>query len=114
MNLDSVGVFLEERAKQGEPIFYSELARRFNLPPVTAAWNTHPLCEVFGSLDYQDQASGKPFRTALVVSKEKGVPGEGFFKTLSTLRGTPYPIRNELQKLQLWKEEFDRLASYYR
>jgi hypothetical protein len=30
------------------------------------------------------------------------------------LRGTPYPIRNAAQKFRLWKEEFDRLASYYR
>ena len=113
-DVSSIGTFLETRAKLGDPIFYNDLAKHFELPPVTAAWNMHPLCEIFDSLDYQDQAGGRPFRTALVISREKSIPGEGFFKTLSSLRGTPYPIRNAAQKFRLWKEEFDRLASYYR
>lgn len=112
--LSGIGPFLEERARQENPIFYNDLARDFGLPPVGEAWSSHPLSELFGSLDAQDHARGRPFLTALVVSREKGIPGEGFFKTLSALRGTPYPIRDETEKLRVWKEEFDRLVSFYR
>ena len=100
-SLSEIGPFLEERARQGAPIFYNDLAKPFGLPPVTEAWFSHPLCNVFATLDDADQAKGRPFRTALVVSRERGIPGEGFFKTLAELRGTPYPIRNEVGKLRI-------------
>jgi hypothetical protein len=109
-----IRTFLEDRARQGDPIFYNDLAKRFQLPPVTEAWFSHPLCELFGTFDREDHEKGRPFRTALVVSRDKGIPGEGFFKTLNALRGTPYPIRDELKKIKLWKEEFDRLVSFYK
>jgi hypothetical protein len=48
------------------------------------------------------------------VGKEKGIPGEGFFKTLNAVRGTPYPIRDQLKMIEVWKQEFDRLVSFYR
>lgn len=111
-----IGVFLEQRARSGPdmaPIFYNDLAQRFGLPPVTEAWLSHPLSELFGLLDHEDHAKNRPFRTALVVSREKGIPGDGFFKALNALRGTPYPIRDELKKIQIWKAEFDRLISFY-
>ncbi len=113
IDLNGIGPFLEERARQGSPIFYNDLATLFGLPPVGEAWLAHPLCELFGSLDTQDHASGRPFRTALVVSREKSIPGEGFFKTLNALRGTRYPLRDDLEKIRLWKEEFDRLIAFY-
>ena len=111
--LNQLGEFLENRAKRCEPIFYNELAMIFGLPPVTEAWSSHPLCELFDTLDVADQQAGSPFRTALVVGKQTSIPGDGFFKTLNRLRNTPYPIRDELKKMEIWKGEFDRLIDFY-
>jgi hypothetical protein len=61
-----VAKFLEEQARLGEPITYTQVIIHFpELPKLTEAWLSHPLCDMFG-LDAQDHAEGRPFRTAMV------------------------------------------------
>ena len=111
-----IGAFLEDRARRlggNAPIFYSDLAAQFGLPPVTKAWSTHPLCAMFGQLDEDDARLGGPLRTALVISKERNMPGDGFFKTFYRLRSLPRAPRTAPDKMRLYLNELDGLLSYY-
>jgi len=112
---DAVANFLENRAKLGRDralIFYNELASNLGFPPVDQFWASHPLCRIFDELDREDVEQSRPIRTALVVSKHRGVPGEGFFKTLALLRGST-PANKLPQQRQLWSKELDRVVAYY-
>src|SRR5437763_8153561 len=74
-------------AETNAPIFYNDLASTLGFPPVDQFWTSHPLCRIFDDLDRDDVAHRRPIRTALVVSKERKLAGEGFYKTLALLRG---------------------------
>ena len=90
-DLSKIGIFLEEHARQATPIFYNDLAKDFGLPPVGEFWSSHPFCDLFGSLDAQDYAQGRPFRTSLVVSRDKGIPGEGLRQGVEPPARDPLP-----------------------
>ncbi len=114
---DAIARFLEQRARlpRGQaPIFYNDLATEFGFPNVDDRWYAHPFCNIFGALDEDDQAHNRPFRTALVVSRERGVPGEGFFKMIQQLRGLRRPIAGDFEQMRVWREEFDRLLEHYK
>lgn len=112
-----VAAFLEERARNRPfneaPIFYGDLAAHFELPPVSEAWQTHPLCEIFDELDVDDAKKSRPFRTVLVVSKAHSIPGPGFYKTVARLRPQGNRIRTEPEKMQFFSDEMTRLLKYY-
>ncbi len=116
-DVDRVAAFLEARAKESHrdraPIFYNQLATELDFPSVDQYWLSHPLCGIFETLDVQDVESGRPLRTALVVNKEFGLPGEGFFKTMARLRGARKPATDVVQRMTLWTEELDRLLKFY-
>lgn len=62
-------------------LYYGDLVAEFeDLPPLNGAWSSHPLCQLFDELDREDAAMGRPFRTALVVSRKENLPGKGFFE----------------------------------
>ena len=76
-----IGRFLESRVRASgieAVIFYNELASHFDLPEVDERWQQHPLCKIFDDLDNEDAKNKRPFRTVLVVSRDKGRPGQGF------------------------------------
>jgi hypothetical protein len=109
--IKQVGQYLEEQAKLGEPITYSQVIKRFpDLPPLTAAWRSHPLCGIFGELDDEDNIKKRPFRTALVYAKETGRPGQGFFDTVTRMRNEPI-LKSEQDKV--WTEELKALIEHY-
>jgi hypothetical protein len=116
INFRDIGDFLEDRARSlGEdaPLFYSDLAAHFGLPPITDAWFTHPLSGMFEQLDQEDEQLARPFRTALVISKERSIPGEGFFKALVRIRGLRPPPRTEHDKMRLYLSELSNLLKHY-
>lgn len=111
-----VGAFLEERVRRlggSSPIFYGDLAAHLSLPPVTDAWFTHPLCGIFEQLDVEDAKLVRPFRTALVISRERNMPGEGFFKTFLRLHPHVRPPKTDLDKMKLYVAELNRVLSHY-
>ncbi len=111
-----VASFLEDRARHlgGQaPVFYSDLASHFGFPPVTEAWFTHPLCGIFEELDVDDAKRGRPFRTALVVSKEHSIPGPGFFKAVTKLCPKKPQPKSDLDKMKFYVDEVNRLLQYY-
>jgi hypothetical protein len=114
MNLastDQIGKFLEKRAREGKPINYAEVIRIFpGLPPLNGNWSSHPLAQIFGDLDREDFANGRPFRTALVFALETSIPGDGFFKTLSDLRRIEI---SNTERSRLWIDEVNAVIAHY-
>ncbi|HYT89060.1 MAG TPA: hypothetical protein VEL76_10155, partial [Gemmataceae bacterium] len=98
-----IGRYLEQqlRAKGRNAVMtYGELLEVFNdLPEFTQSWASHPLCKMFGDLDIEDAFHNRPFRTAIVVSKDNGVPGGGFFKMYVEHRDPEAQIRSDLDRI---------------
>jgi len=107
VDLGKLASFLEGRANGDGPITYGELTRQLGLPPPDGAWEAHPLAAAFDALDREDAAADRPFRTSMVVAKETGLPGNGFFKSLFELKGRS--AKSDDQRLDEWVKE-SRLA----
>ena len=65
---------------------------------------------MFGQLDAQDHAAGKPFLTALVYGKQASMPGDGFFKTIKNYRGKQLA---QTQRMTYWLQEVTAVKAYY-
>src|SRR5438552_1418332 len=91
--LSEIASFLEERAHQGAPIFYNELAKAFGLSPVTEAWFSHPLCDVFATLDDADQAKECLFEPPSWLAKTKAFQARA--SSRRSMRFGVLPIRYE-------------------
>ncbi len=111
-----VGALLEELVRKlggNAYIYYGDLAAQLSLPPITDAWFTHPLCNIFEQMDVEDANLGRPLRTVLVISRERKMPGEGFFKTYLQLHPHVRPPKTDLEKMKLYIDELNRVSSYY-
>jgi hypothetical protein len=112
-----IGRYLEQqlRAKGRNAVMtYGDLLEVFNdLPDFTGAWSSHPLCDMFGELDIEDASLGRPFRTAVVVSKDDRVPGGGFFKMYVQYRDPNARIRSDLDRIEVHQRELRAVAAHY-
>jgi hypothetical protein len=112
-----VGDYLEDRLRadgRDAVMTYGELLEVFtDLPEFNGAWLSHPLCDMFYELDVEDAAQGRPFRTALVVSKDERLPGAGFFKMYSTHRNPRARLRTDMDRLTVHQQELQAVASHY-
>ena len=108
---NQIGEFLERQARKNCPVTYGRVLEEFpDLPPLTGAWLSHPLCDIFGQLDAQDHAAGRPFRTALVFAKETSIPGQGFFDTVARFRKQKI---SKNQQIDVWDKEMKAIKAYY-
>lgn len=105
-----IGLFLENQARKKRTVYYSDIVARFGLPPMGALWSNHPLSEIFEVLDQEDTMSNRPFRSAVVISKERNMPGNGFFQALERLRGIQ--TSNEQQRMEAFRNELDATFGY--
>src|SRR5438270_7621089 len=95
-------------------ITYGELVVHFSdLPELTNAWAAHPLCWMFGELDDEDAAHNRPFRTAIVVSQDKRLPGDGFFKMYTKLRNPKVRVRTDEERIAVHLQELRASAAFY-
>lgn len=101
---------LERKARVRRTVTYNDLAEELGLPRVGNLFANYPLNAFFEQIDAVDSLEKQPFRTALVVQKVSGRPGDGFFTSLSQLREVTIPSQDEEQ---VWKSEIDQLFSYY-
>jgi hypothetical protein len=107
-----VGLSLEKKCAMGDPIFYQQVVNEFpDLPPLTGNWKSHPLCSIFGDLDSEDHRKDRPFRTAIVCTKENGRPGPGFFEEASRLRSRTIL---KADQDEFWITEFNAVCAYYK
>lgn len=85
----SVGSFLEATAKSKKVVTYQDVINTDpKLPSLDGAWSSHPLSKIFETLDQEDALKNRPFRTSVVVKKDKNnqMPGDGFFEALNRLK----------------------------
>ena len=87
MQLEQLATYLEDLARTGKPTTYESIAARFGLPPLDGVWNAHPLSRAFDTLDREDAEARRPYRTSLVISKTRNMPGPGYFASLAALKG---------------------------
>jgi hypothetical protein len=77
-----------------------------------AAWNAHPLSRIFEALDQEDALKNRPFRTSVVIKKDKQSPqpGAGYFEVLARLKGIK--CLNEASRQQAWITELNAAHAY--
>ena len=110
MNLHDLAGFLEDRARRRRTVYYSELVAQFGLSPLDGTWTGHPLERAFDSLDREDAERNRPFRTSMVISKEKNMPGDGYFKALADLKGIH--AKTEKQRLEAFSRELSAAMNF--
>jgi NADH:ubiquinone oxidoreductase subunit len=110
VNLDKLARFLEDRARRRRTVYYSELVEQLGLPPLDGAWVGHPLERAFDALDREDAEKHRPFRTSMVISKEKNMPGDGYFKALAELKGVH--AKSDKQRLEAFSNELSEAMNY--
>ncbi|HXM80426.1 MAG TPA: hypothetical protein VN929_00700 [Burkholderiales bacterium] len=103
-NVD-IGRFLEELARRKTTTTYGELAERFGFPPMEGAWSAHPLSQVFDSLDQQDAAASRPFRTSVVIRRDRNIPGDGYFESLARVKTNGISAKTDRAKEKVWLDE---------
>ncbi len=99
---------IRDVASSRELIFYSDLVKRIrscDLEPYG-----EPLAKMLGEISTEEDAAGFGLVTAVVVRKEDGRPGRGFFETLARDRGRVFPD-TEAGRDRFWVEELERVYS---
>ena len=99
---------LVERARHRALITYSELARNVTgveLP--TEGWSGH-LFWLLGQIAMDEAQAGRPLLSALVVRKQEGTPGLGFFQAAGNAG-----IGDGTESEALWVQEFIKAHRYY-
>jgi hypothetical protein len=110
VDFDKLANFLEDKARRRRTIYYSDLVTQFGLASLDGAWVGHPLARAFDTLDREDAEAGRPFHTSVVISKEKNMPGDGYFKSLSELKGVH--AKSEKQRLEAFSQELSAAMNY--
>ena len=85
-------------------IFYSDLVKRIKscaLEPYG-----EPLATMLGEISTDEDAAGRGLLTAVVVRKEDGRPGRGFFDKLARDRGRVFPDTDSGRD-RFWIEELE-------
>jgi len=103
---DRVEQLLNDQVNLGQPIYYSDLAFKAGLRPMDGAWSAHPLCGIFEQLDRADYPA--PLRTTLVIAKETGQPGPGYFESLERLREKQIP---KSERDAVWISQYQELLA---
>jgi alkylated DNA nucleotide flippase Atl1 len=65
-------------AKRGEVVNYADLAKAAGRPMKGRNWAVH-IGRILGRISSEEAAQGRPLLTVIVVSRETGLPGGGFF-----------------------------------
>ena len=109
---DNVGRFLEAIARRKSTTTYSGLAEQLGFPPMEGAWTAHPLSQVFEYLDQQDAATSRPFRTSVVIRKDKNIPGDGYFESLARIKTKGIPAKTDTAKEKVWLDELNAVYAF--
>ncbi len=112
-----VAIYLEDLARRGVLVTYSEILKHFGLPAMTKGhrWSDSELFKLFGQIDKQDIAAGRPLRTSSVVQKKgerKTIPSDGYFTVLCNGQDMPVP-RSAPEKQRLHATQLRLLREYY-
>jgi len=93
-----------ETAKAGQLIAYSELTGM--LQTAYVHYHSHVLTRLLIDIGSEEVAGGRPILPALVVAKQTGRPGPGYFKLAPGEVEVGDPIRE-------WENEVQRVYDYW-
>ena len=65
-------------AKRGDVVHYADLAKAAGRPMRGPNWAVH-IGRILGRISSEEAASGRPLLSVIVVSRDTGLPGGGFF-----------------------------------
>jgi hypothetical protein len=103
--------YLIDEARQRHCLNYLPLSRLFNYPlttPNDRAMIGHEL----GEISLWEHRHNRPFISAIVVNREAGMPGSGFFN-LPELVGNPPIGKTEAIREEFWVGEVNRCFEYW-
>lgn len=93
-----------DAAKARHLITYSELTNM--LQTAYIHYHSHVLTQLLTDIGREEAAAGRPILPALVVAKQTGRPGPGYFKAAPGETESDDPIRE-------WEDEVQRLYDYW-
>ena len=93
-------------AKEDRTLAYSNLAK--GIVAISLNWRSREFWEILNQISSAEHAAGRGMLTAMVVSKDRGMPGKGFFDLAETL-GLRFT-----NKRDFWTQERNRVVDYWR
>ena len=96
---------LMEEARRGSPIFYSDLTK--HISSIGFGPHDYAFHHLLGEISVEEDAAGRGMLSALVVHKEDGMPGQGFFDLARQLG------RDIGDRVQCWVQETKRVVDYW-
>ncbi len=96
---------LHETARKRGMAYYSETAPLIGIDDPYFGVRIGRLLD---AVNYAEHAAGRPLLSAVVIAKESGMPGEGFFTCARSLRRFA-----ERDNLMYWAEELRRVHDYW-
>ena len=96
---------IREVASRRSLIFYSDLVKRITSCELEPHGNA--LAEMLGEISTEEDITGSGLLSAVVVRKEDGRPGSGFFR-LAKRRGREFPDTKS-GKDRFWSKEVNRV-----
>lgn len=97
---------LIETAKKKQVIYYGDLAK--HIVSIIIEPPFRELADMLGELSIDEEYAGHGMISAIVVNKEEGVPGDGFF-TLA--EGLGYDVSD---KLLFFSDEVKKVHTYWK
>ena len=98
---------LQKIARERDTAYYSEIAPLIGIDTGDPYFGAR-VGRVLDEVNHSEQAAGRPLLSAVVIAKETGMPGEGFFTCARNLRR--YAGRDDLA---YWVEELRRVHTYW-
>jgi len=89
--------------RNGNYIFYSDLARQ--VTSISLEPHSFAMDRFLDEISKEEDMAGRGILTALVVLKEQGIPGSGFWATAADIG------RHTRNKLACWSNEFARVLA---
>jgi len=100
---------LKELARKGKRITYGEIGQMMGLAGGQAM--AREVGKLLDDINRDEHNKGRPMISAVVVSKQCGTPGPGFYtlaRGFRKLRG-----QSDLDELEFWLAEIRRVYSYW-
>jgi hypothetical protein len=98
---------LQQIARERETVYYSEIAPVLGIDTGDPYFGVR-IGRILDEVNHAEHAAGRPLLSAVVIAKETGMPGEGFFTCARDLRR--YSVRDDLA---YWVEELQRVHDYW-
>jgi hypothetical protein len=93
-------------ARDKQTVTYSELTRMLQTTHIH--YHSHILVRLLDELGNEEDSEGRPCLPALVVTKQTGMPGGGFFAGLSTqVNQSPDALE------EYWRSRVDEVFEYW-